>query len=1186
MRFIFLLCLIAIAFSAECSEDYLNIGYHNVKVSFIPNFVNEYADKTLKMTLTTNPFVSADFIDGKGRVTKTYTYEQIKNNEAKATYCVNTANPDPGNFNYKITVTNSDFTEFCYKVEDLTGDLTYIHNCPETRTNHINYFTFDSFKPAKVYFNYNNKYIDYYLNTPMRDTLKVVFDSKLESETNYVIDTVSTSLTGVIDNGFNLDTLSFGSIELDSGIESGSVEVINSITIEDVTSSETATFNIQRFKCDEPNEFPVIFTRVLSKTSKYEGYNITNASGEVVFGDSQTSDKTIISEVAKCLPQGQYSLIMFTQETVDGDKVGISWVSDSFLTISTLSKGDAQNTVTYTGFIVGDFAFNAYLNDDMTTYATVNTIPFPVGPIICPEHQKIAIFTKYATRNGGREGFELRSSTNSEEGAQSVTLYSYFGFANLVSYTTDPYFKAFICVESNTQYAFVLQVRAVYNPNDVTYLSCQAGFSKEHSFASINYPDLNGNIINGTYPSFMMAEITSASLYNGGLAPPALQVYGGLSWALDDEVSGTGPNVNVREGSFTIRIPDLVTFHIEENGVPITEENPLSLKYYNEPADLAVVCTENCDNVLFWLSCYNSQIDAIFEINGYECIQMGLRMDHDNNKIEGYYSPQDKLAHTFYVRVDGKVSQGSAGRNDDIFNDYRIFSVSVRADPRIEDCPHFVTKQDEQFTIPSTQPFSEDVQLTCTHGEFTISEGFNYHIDPSDSKNLLVTFEISSESPFDCLINGVSPITVYVQPHCKDHEHPLFLSVAADAIEYKEECYDDDKYSIESVCVYDPVLMKASVMERRSLCHKSDRVPIGHGFVTGIYVITGEAREYNYPSFPYWFKRLVEHDFKEALTAPVKNCYITNIKNEYTHEGDRESKLTVVCDTTYENAIDVERRLADPGYLEKLNQLLDKSIPSFWAPEYGNHDLVLSLTYSDLNPNFCPGITDEEDTFYTYFLDNDQTELRNAGTLTWDSAVIWYYSFHEIGGSVAPEYDDPNQEFFGAFTRYCRPKYYKAMFLSTNTFSASQTVKSNTPSYFFTAKLDYLDPRSVNSEARYTFARALNRYVLHGDSNVDNSVHIFDINVHMVKGLTPTFTNSPYYRDSVFYIEVQLATRDEIPLLQDNIRSVLDSNRMLKTDVNTALMTFMQDHLGELYSPASVFVMIDLKEAPSRTLRY
>ncbi len=609
------------------------------------------------------------------------------------------------------------------------------------------------------------------------------------------------------------------------------------------------------------------------------------------------------------------------------------------------------------------------------------------------------------------------------------------------------------------------------------------------------------------------------------------------------------------------------SFSFYENDKVISTSEPL-LKFLGDNFSIAITCDEKVDNQCtyiddYFITCKPEGKD----INTYdECGSYGISYSSNTISINDLHTPTG-LGDLVTITVTSNPKDGTSAVTKSV--DIEIFKHAV-------ECNTFFKRQDETFSINRAAS-----NIECSLNTETLTKGIHYETVTENGETTL-KFLISSFDTITCTLNGNSEdkIKVYSQPACRLEdgnylELPLYQSANYDETVWSETCTDNKV--VESVCVYEPRLRKATLLKHETDCHDSESVPEGHGYVTLQMTLksTNEgSTTVNAAFMPYWMKRLVEDAIENVSPVPMRNAYITNIKYD---AGENSNDVTVVIDTAYEFAADLKKYLENnkDSFGSEINAKLSSEMSFFTK-----YSFTVYYVYLQSTPSKCASTSTNVE--YGYYTSSGQYAIASIPA-NWPETLMWYYAYVPVpaldtyGNTLSDHYDDLNNKMWGALTRYCLPKYYTASFLPPSTLSAVQTVVPDTVSLFFTVNLSPLDPRVVTSEARYMVGRALTRYILNNGSTDDNYVEILDFNVHMIEGINEKTSSSgesnqsmKRYEGTKFYVQIKVRTTAQFNYALTNIQRSLEGDpvnngsnicKQVNNDLQGNINKFLNQHV-------------------------
>lgn len=640
------------------------------------------------------------------------------------------------------------------------------------------------------------------------------------------------------------------------------------------------------------------------------------------------------------------------------------------------------------------------------------------------------------------------------------------------------------------------------------------------------------------------------------------------------------------------------SFSFYENDKVISTSEPL-LKFLGDSFSIAITCDEKVDNQCTYINDYSITCKPEGKAIGTyeECSRYGISYSSNTISINDLHTPTN-LGDLVTIAVTSIPKDGTSALTQSF--DIEIFKHAV-------ECNTFFKRQDETFSIKRAAS-----GISCSINTELLDEGTHYETGTENEETTL-KFLISSFDTITCTLNGNSEdkIKIYSQPACRLEdgnylELPLYQSANYDDTVWSETCTENKV--VESVCVYEPRLRKATLLKHETDCHDSESIPEGHGYVTlQMTLRANEGSTVNAAFMPYWMKRLVEDAIENVSPVPMRNAYITNIKYD---AGDNSNDVTVVIDTAYEFAADLKNYLEQnkDSFSSEINAKLSYEIPFFV-----NYSFTVYYVYLQSTPSKCASTS--TDVEYGYYTSSGEYAVASIPA-NWPETLMWYYAYVPVpvlgnyGNTLdTSKYDILDNKMWGALTRYCLPKYYTASFLPPSTLSAVQTVVPDTVSLFFTVDLDPLDPRVVTSEARYMVGRALTRYILNNGSTDDNYVEILDFNVHMIEGIHEKTSSSgesnqsmKRYDGTKFYVQIKVRTANQFNYALTNIqRSLAEDNNIgeaydcypVKGTIQTSINKFLNQHVTYKWPNADKMISIcisttnpNLSQSARRFLRY
>ncbi|KAK8790003.1 hypothetical protein WA158_006783 [Blastocystis sp. Blastoise] len=444
------------------------IGYpsDDETVTITPLYMDPSDSSTLAITTlcgtpVTNP---EDFLVGGCEQDFIYTAKQIKDGEAHIDMCLLADSQGGGiHYNYQFQSESSVVRGFCVKVKNTLNNHYYTGVCYQSAAKNTQSFGISELPDNKIYTPSINRitdtiFVDAFNAAEIRPEIALI----LNHDTPIDAGAYGNYLTQLTFEGETTIGLQFKN---DDYIFSGQVissnfDTTTSFTIRTGPEDEPKKIvNIKKFDCSTSGEYPVLVTRVHNGNTNSEVFSLKNSQGELIGDTINVNDesptswgsilknsgsdiKGLIAEHAVCLPKDDYTLEMYVLSR-NNMRLSISWTSDSYVTFSTLSE-QRSDEIKYTGYIVGDFAFTS------STGSTSNILTIHLGPVECANNQRVVVFDKLATTNGGTEGFEVfkRNSITGEYPEEPIT--QYYGLANFLGGRFDPYFRVFLCLDKST----------------------------------------------------------------------------------------------------------------------------------------------------------------------------------------------------------------------------------------------------------------------------------------------------------------------------------------------------------------------------------------------------------------------------------------------------------------------------------------------------------------------------------------------------------------------------------------------------------------------------------------------------------------------------------------------------------------------------------------------------------------
>ena len=341
-----------------------------------------------------------------------------------------------------------------------------------------------------------------------------------------------------------------------------------------------------------------------------------------------------------------------------------------------------------------------------------------------------------------------------------------------------------------------------------------------------------------------------------------------------------------------------------------------------------------------------------------------------------------------------------------------------------------------------------------------------------------------------------------------------------------------------------------------------NRPPRGHSYISVIFEIAVNGTEdYNAAPSTTWFKQEFEYALSEVSHVPIRDVYILSIVyNSVT----MSNTVTVIFDTTSSSGRDFMLQFTEQSdlvadFISEINSKLDIIYPVYWNV----HDLEVDSYDIEVYDNYCATHIDSSIEF-NYLTESGETETQIMNDVTFESTIIWYYSYAQATAD--------SSQFTGAITRYCKPKYYEAVFDDYTANTQAQLINTPWENLHFALLIERQNPRGANIDVRYSVARSVS-LLLHNDTNSDNYIEVYDVNVYMVEGDAPGSSDAvegdddyKLYQNTKFYIEVRMRDETQKNRLIEHLNAhiITDSTTgEIDGDIESAFFENMKSILGE-----------------------
>ncbi|KAK8795570.1 hypothetical protein WA158_000227 [Blastocystis sp. Blastoise] len=692
MRPIILLFIIAIALSQTSCGNSPDFNYRLVTIEVTGNLVNNPSNSesvsfealyydistssaTSYVDICGKPVSDADnFVTGNCPSSFTYKVSQIKAGTAKTSLCiVSETVQDQAVYTYQLSIRESSVRGFCIKVSDASTNHYYSGVCYQTSSVNTQAFSVSEVETINIYTPRINRitdtiYVDAFTPTEIRPEIALI----LNTDNTIDATTPGNYLTSLTFQGETILGLQFMNSDF---IFSGKVQVNKFDTTASFTirtgpeDTPKKIVNIQKFDCSTIGEYPVLITRVHSGNANKEAFSLKNSKG-ILIGDTDNindesstgwghilqnngrDNKGLVAEYAVCLPKDDYTLYMYTLSYANNVRLANSWTSDSYVTFSTLSE-QRDGDIKYTGYIVGDFAFTT------SARSTSNIITIHLGPVECANNQRVVVFDKLATTNGGTEGFEIFKRDDITEEYSSTAITEYYGLANFLGGRFDPYFRVFLCLDEST---YLIRLRNKQRGTN----KCTA-WSTEYSVEQIDYTTLDGNKAESqTHPSIFKASILSSNTYYGGEFQLDTSIEGEYYSVLNNPKDNEDHMNDIKSTTdcyfdFELFVSRSVSFDIYGSTNILTEGQVIT-KYVDDETKLSIQCTQENDACVgitgYTITCATSfNFVSLIDCSTYGISIPNTIIDLTNVGLVGNYKSVGPTL--FYIKVTPIVAQAN-----------------------------------------------------------------------------------------------------------------------------------------------------------------------------------------------------------------------------------------------------------------------------------------------------------------------------------------------------------------------------------------------------------------------------------------------------------------------------------------------------------------------------------------------
>ncbi len=1020
--------------------------------------------------------------------------------------------------------------------------------------------------------------------------------------TQYIID--SFSITPALPMGLTLDAVT-GRITGTSIDPSPATEYTITASNSAHSVNTTITITVEDVSCPS-GYIPTFFVRSAPQTEMYQCFSLvsTNLETPVQHGDCpENGVEGVYSDwfnmnnqlfFYKCLPPATYQLHLTSFTLEDPSVHAGSWTNNNFISLISLPYVDGEGNEVPEREI-GDFTYTQLCNAEGTTeYENIAFIN--VGPINCKDDEQIVIFEQFSTYDANLEGFDLYHVEND----QSTYLASFYGQVTFNSASADPYAKYALCLPL-ADYKVVLRQKSTLNES-----TCQqcSGWSTVNSNNEVEYTDLAGNKSSKQHPSFMKITTLSSKTYNYESDLDAKTIVEGENLAVfgaDRTHISTPYSLDIPETdiySLTDCHYDVLfsikpaTFNIENENTSYTEGTLLTVGV-GITSSIDVKCEQDplkgtCHAILdYTVQCYLTFDNAQRGVDAVDCKAYGLiytasvisssrRLEDESqvaNRITftGVYTTPNAMRANLYVKISSVVDeeQGAYIPSTQIVN----LAIEPSVDPNNK---YFYGPQNESICIVGERSLVATCNLKSLdlpQGAFTISTN-------DECSGVAMNFAIGNVIPFNCTFDNGHEYYVYVKP-LHDHSNILLhMSISETDTIYEEPCTESK--SEEVYYAYDVFTMNIEQVQHVTACHQNifnsiqNRPPRGHSYISVIFdVASNSTEDSNAAPSTTWFKQEFVYALSEVSHVPIRDVYILSIVY---HSETMSNTVTVIFDTTSSSGRDFMLQFTEQSdlvfdFISEINSKLDIIYPVYWSV----HDLEVDSYDIEVYDNYCTTHIDSSIEF-NYLAESGETETQVMNDVTFESTIIWYYSYAQSAAD--------SSQFTGAITRYCKPKYYEAAFDDYTTNTQAQLINTPWEDLHFALLIEKQNPRGANIDVRYAVARSVAALLLHNDTNSDNYIEVYDVNVYMVEGDAPGSPEAvegdddyKLYQNTKFYIEVRMRDETQKSRLIEHLNAhiITDSTTgEIDGDVEYAFFQRVKSVLGEGFTYENKSVKIFL----------
>ncbi|KAK8799439.1 hypothetical protein WA158_005988 [Blastocystis sp. Blastoise] len=320
--------------------------------------------------------------------------------------------------------------------------------------------------------------------------------------------------------------------------------------------------------------------------------------------------------------------------------------------------------------------------------------------------------------------------------------------------------------------------------------------------------------------------------------------------------------------------------------------------------------------------------------------------------------------------------------------------------------------------------------------------------------------------------------------------------------------------------------------------------------------------QYNIVPSSFWFKEQILFAITEVSTIPIQDVYITKI--EFINDSsDFSNLLEIIVDTQYDSASDVQFLFFETTFMDALNNKLLETTHYFWSI----YKLDVIEAFSKSTPNVCYPITDTS-VDYSYYenADDNQVKINIIPSITYPITILYYYGYSAFNAVTGTLFD-------GAVTRYCKTKYYEAIFKNYTTTSYVQyfpTTINKWSDVHLRIVIENMDPRGANMNVRYALARAFTRLIGHTESYDANKVlEYFDVNIFMIQGEQPDETQDQVFKNTAFYTELRFRNNEQknifLELFKNRVLETYNVEGNIKEKFSEGLLKFLKDNVGKKF---------------------